>query len=155
MMCILTHTVSAETIKNIEYQLPESAKEWKVVQKKENESKTLIVYSPTGNYSSNEILTITVFNKPIEKSINFSEALEEIKKGLQEGPDQPEIKLIQQGNDGFIYSIQTKSGFGLIREISTASDRASIIYQIKENADPSEIIAAWLPVLEQIHVQGE
>lgn len=161
IICLVAYnsSASAETFKNIEYQLPKSAKDWKIVQKKESDSKAIIVYSPTGNYTSNETLSIIFFNKPIE-SVNFSDALKKINEEFQKTSINTEIKLIEQENDGFTYSMkmeeeQVPKGYGLVRVISANNGNATVyvIYLDRDNVEANKINAEWVPVLKQVQIK--
>lgn len=143
--------LSAETIQNVEYQLPQSAKEWKVSRKIENPKGTTIIYTEKGVKRQEAKEFFGAHANGMQADLNIYTLNAMLSKFY---PDLTiESSVVEKTNDGQIFEWSGKEGgqekiHGWGRIIISKDGTVVLGYQTENTSNIDDVRAKWLPVLK-------
>ena len=153
--CLMFVAGFAETIGNLEYQLPEGAKDWEMANKLHNEKGTTLIYIPKGasRETSKESFGINTnyFSSNLDDGSEIKMALKAIYPEMN-----IELQILEKGDNGLVYEWAAKESgqekvHGWGRVFSTQDGSTVLSYQTENIPDLNKARNIWLPALKKAH----
>ena len=153
--CLMMSTAFAETIGNVEYQLPQIAKDWNISNKLEFNG-TTIIYTPKISEGQNTREFFGVNSNKL--SSNFSD-INTVKAFLTKFLPAMDIHVteLEKNDNGILYEwfandkgLEKVHGWGRI--LSSNEGTVILTYQTENISDLAKARAIWLPVLKGAHL---
>lgn len=147
LLCALMMTsVFAETIGEVEYHLPESAQNWEIDNKIENDKGTTLIYIPQGTTREDAQEFFGV------NSNTYSISLEDVEAYLPKlGKN---IKVLEKNETSLLLEWSEENGeeiYCLSRFFSTKEGSVGLMYQTKNLTHLETTRSIWLPALKAAH----
>jgi len=141
---------------DVEYQLPNIAKDWVVANKDDNTNGTTVIYQPKNpKRVSKEFFGVN--NNRFPSDINDQEAL---KKGITAViPDmQVDLQVLQKGDNDVFYELSGKQNgkeviHGWAHVFVTKEGTTLLIYETNDLANLPKIGSAWRQALQTAHIK--
>jgi hypothetical protein len=153
--CLMTMSAFTEVINNIEYHLPESAKEWEMTNKLESKRGTVLIYTPKGVERQNAKEFFGVYTSPTPFDINDASSMKAHMAAMLPGMT-VDVQVLEKSHNTFLYewsaqeNTQEKThGWG--HAFGTKEGSALLCYQTENIADLEQARFIWLPALKNAH----
>ena len=157
LCCLLITQMSAETIRNVEYYLPQNAQDWQIGNKLENEKGTTIVYIPNGSHGqeTHEFFGVNANHQPLD--INDTASLKAALSKTFPNID-IDIQVLEKSNSGTIYEWTAKENgkelaHGWVRSFAANGGTVVMSYQTGNIDDVHNARDTWLPALKNARLK--
>lgn len=158
LACMFFSFTYAEMINNVEYRLPEAAKNWVIANKLENKNGLTLVYIPENVDKSEAKEFFGVNSNHLSANLDditlMKDSLEKLFPGVN-----IKVEVLDKGKDSLIYEVigdkdgmETYHSWGRIFALKDGT--VVISYQTWDISHIDKVRALWLPVLKEAHTQN-
>lgn len=155
-LCFAISSLSAETIGNVEYQLPKQVQGWKLSKELNGSEKipsTTRIYTPSPQSKESFAAHINSFTTKIVDKDSLQDGIE---KGMKLKYTNPKatVSLLEQSPNSALYEWSVSDSgeekiHGWTRVFSSPKDTTMLTYQTEQISQINDVRPIWLPILKE------
>lgn len=155
--CLALSSAFAETLNDVEYQIPQNEKKWVVGNKMENDQGTTLIYIPSANVKQNTNEFFGISATKLKTDINDTNSIKEVLTRLYP-KFKVEVTILDKSNDGFLYEWTAKNddkevlhGWG--RALANKDGTVIMGFQTSDIEGLETAKSTWLPILKAARIK--